>query len=63
MRAAVREHAERGVDIIKIMASGGTLTPGSRQDLAQFPPEVLRAERPDVVLLDLGLPSTPRPQP
>ncbi len=25
------------------MASGGTLTPGSRQDLAQFPPNVLRA--------------------
>jgi imidazolonepropionase-like amidohydrolase len=43
VRAAVREHAERGVDVIKIMASGGTLTPGSRQDLAQFPPEVLRA--------------------
>ena len=43
VRAAVREHAARGVDVIKIMASGGTLTPGSRQDLAQFPPEVLRA--------------------
>jgi imidazolonepropionase-like amidohydrolase len=43
VRAAVREHAERGVDVIKIMASGGTLTPGSRQDLAQFPPSVLRA--------------------
>ena len=43
VRAAVREHAEQGVDIIKIMASGGTLTPGSRPDLAQFPPEVLRA--------------------
>jgi imidazolonepropionase-like amidohydrolase len=38
----VREHAERGVDVIKIMASGGNLTPGTRQDLAQFPPEVLR---------------------
>ena len=43
VRAAVREHAERGADVIKIMASGGNLTPGSRQDLAQFPPEVLRA--------------------
>jgi len=43
VRAAVREHAERGVDVIKIMASGGRLTPGSRQDLAQFPPDVLRA--------------------
>jgi imidazolonepropionase-like amidohydrolase len=43
VRAAVREHAERGVDVIKIMASGGNLTPGTRQDLAQFPPAVLRA--------------------
>ena len=43
VRASVREHADRGVDVIKIMASGGNLTPGSRQDLAQFPPEVLRA--------------------
>jgi imidazolonepropionase-like amidohydrolase len=43
VRAAVREHAERGADVIKIMASGGNLTPGSRQDLAQFPPGVLRA--------------------
>lgn len=43
VRAAVREHATQGVDVIKIMASGGNLTPGSRQDLAQFPPEVLRA--------------------
>ena len=41
VRAAVREHASRGVNVIKIMASGGNLTPGSRQDLAQFPPEVL----------------------
>src|SRR5215813_5291452 len=43
VRAAVREHAERGVDVIKIMASGGNLTPGSHQHLPQFPPEVLRA--------------------
>jgi imidazolonepropionase-like amidohydrolase len=43
VRAAVREHVERGVDVIKIMASGGTLTPGTFQHLAQFTPEVLRA--------------------
>ncbi|HET9970693.1 MAG TPA: amidohydrolase family protein [Streptosporangiaceae bacterium] len=43
VQAAVREHAERGVDVIKIMASGGNLTPGTRQHLAQFPPEVLKA--------------------
>jgi imidazolonepropionase-like amidohydrolase len=42
-RAAVREHVERGVDVIKIMASGGTLTPGTYQHLCQFTPEVLRA--------------------
>ena len=43
VRAAVREHVERGVDVIKIMASGGTLTPGTYQHLPQFTPEVLRA--------------------
>ena len=43
VRVAVREHAAQGVDVIKIMASGGNLTPGSRQDLAQFPSDVLRA--------------------
>jgi imidazolonepropionase-like amidohydrolase len=43
VRAAVREHVERGVDVIKIMASGGTLTPGTCQHLAQFTPELLRA--------------------
>jgi imidazolonepropionase-like amidohydrolase len=43
VRAAVREHVERGVDVIKIMASGGTMTPGTRQECAQFDPGVLRA--------------------
>jgi imidazolonepropionase-like amidohydrolase len=43
VQAAVREHAERGVDVIKIMASGGTLTPGTHQHLPQFTLEVLRA--------------------
>jgi imidazolonepropionase-like amidohydrolase len=43
VRAAVREHVERGVDVIKIMASGGGLTPGTYQHLPQFTPEVLRA--------------------
>ena len=42
-RQAVREHAERGVDVIKIMASGGTLTPGTKQECAQFAPGDLRA--------------------
>jgi imidazolonepropionase-like amidohydrolase len=43
IQAAVRQHAERGVDIIKIMASGGQLTPGTRQELPQFTVEELRA--------------------
>jgi imidazolonepropionase-like amidohydrolase len=56
VQAAVREHAARGVDVIKIMASGGNMTPGSRQDLAQFPPEVLRAAVDEAHRL--GLPVT-----
>jgi imidazolonepropionase-like amidohydrolase len=43
VQAAVHEHAERGVDVIKIMASGGNLTPGTHQHLPQFTPEVLKA--------------------
>lgn len=43
VRRAVREHVERGADVIKIMASGGTLTPGTRQECAQFTPDDLRA--------------------
>lgn len=43
VRAAVRARAERGVDVIKIMASGGNLTRGSRPELAQFGPAELRA--------------------
>ena len=43
VRAAVREHAERGADVIKIMASGGTLTPGTHQHVPQFTLGVLRA--------------------
>ncbi len=43
VRAAVRQHAERGVDVIKIMATGGEMTPGTHQHLAQFSAEELRA--------------------
>jgi imidazolonepropionase-like amidohydrolase len=56
LRAAVRERADRGVDVIKVMASGGTMTPGTRQEDAQFTPDLLR------VVVDeahrLGLPVT-----
>lgn len=43
IRAAVREHAARGVDVIKVMASGGTMTPGTRQEDSQFTVDELRA--------------------
>ena len=43
VRAAVRQRAARGVDVIKVMASGGQLTPGSVPHEAQFTPEELSA--------------------
>ncbi|MEH1128328.1 metal-dependent hydrolase family protein [Micromonospora sp. CPCC 206061] len=43
IRAAVRERAEHGVDVIKIMATGGELTPGSRADTPQYGLDELRA--------------------
>jgi imidazolonepropionase-like amidohydrolase len=43
MRAAVRERVERGVDVVKVMASGGELTPGSIPLEPQFTPAELRA--------------------
>lgn len=43
LRAAVRDRHERDVDIIKVMASGGNMTPGSRPEARQFTAEELRA--------------------
>lgn len=43
VRAAVREHVEHGVGVIKVMASGGLLTPGTREDRAQFTRDELHA--------------------
>ena len=43
IRAAVREHAARGVDVIKVMASGGGMTPGTDVATRQFSPDELRA--------------------
>ena len=43
VRDAVREHAERGVDVIKVMASGGFLTSGTAVDGRQFTPDDLAA--------------------
>jgi imidazolonepropionase-like amidohydrolase len=42
VRAAVRANAERGVDVIKVMASGGELTPGTRSHEAQYRLDELR---------------------
>ena len=39
---AIAEHADRGVDLVKVMASGGYLTPGSDQLGAQFDVAPLR---------------------
>ena len=36
IRAAMAEHVERGVDVVKVMASGGMLTPGTDQLGVQF---------------------------
>ena len=43
LRSAVRERAERGVDVIKVMASGGNMTPGSLAHEPQFSAGSLRA--------------------
>lgn len=42
VRAAVRAHAERGVDVIKVMASGGMLTEGTDISATQFSAGALR---------------------
>lgn len=42
LREAVREHARRGVDVIKVMASGGHLTPGTDMSRAQFSSSEMR---------------------
>ena len=41
-RAVVAEHARRGVDVIKVMASGGFLTPGTDMLGAQYPGDDVR---------------------
>lgn len=43
LRTAVRARAERGVDVIKVMASGGHMTAGSRPEISQYSVTELRA--------------------
>ena len=42
IRRALAEHVERGVDVVKVMASGGMLTPGTDPTGVQFTPDDLR---------------------
>ena len=42
LRAAVRDRAERGADVVKIMASGGLMTAGTDVLACQYRPEQLR---------------------
>lgn len=42
LRAAVHERVDRGVDVIKIMASGGIMTPGTDVTVPQFNDEDLQ---------------------
>lgn len=43
VRAAVRERAERGADLVKVMVTGGDLTPGSDPYSVQYGRDELRA--------------------
>lgn len=42
LRAAVRERVERGVDVVKVMGSGGAFTPGTDVTRCQFTLDELR---------------------
>jgi imidazolonepropionase-like amidohydrolase len=43
IRQAVREHADRGAAVIKVMVTGGRMTPGTAFDACQFSMDELRA--------------------
>jgi imidazolonepropionase-like amidohydrolase len=56
LRRAVRERAERGAGVVKVMASGGVMTPGTDLLACQFTLEELRAVVDEAH--GLGLPVT-----
>jgi len=56
LRLAIKERADRGVDVIKIMSSGGNMTPGSRPEVPQYGLDELRAAVDEAHRL--GLPIT-----
>jgi imidazolonepropionase-like amidohydrolase len=43
IRAAIAAHAAQGVDVVKVLATGGEITPGTRPYLPQFTPAELAA--------------------
>ena len=53
VQTAVRQRAKAGVDLIKVMASGGNMTPGSNFQRAQYSVEELRALVDDAHRLNL----------
>lgn len=55
IQAEVRAHAERGVDVVKIMASGGNLTLGSQPQRSQFGFEELCAASQEAHRLGLPI--------
>jgi imidazolonepropionase-like amidohydrolase len=56
LRQAVRERAERQVDVVKVMISGGNTTPGTDVMACQFTPDELRVAVEEAHAL--GLPVT-----
>jgi imidazolonepropionase-like amidohydrolase len=56
VRQAVREHAERGAAVIKVMVTGGRMTTTTAVDACQFTDEELRAAADEAH--QLGLPIT-----
>ncbi|MDA1010127.1 MAG: amidohydrolase family protein [Chloroflexi bacterium] len=55
VRVAVRERVKAGVDWIKVMASGGNMTPGTNPFAPQFTVEELRAVREEAHRVGLGV--------
>ncbi|GIH29331.1 hypothetical protein Aph01nite_76410 [Acrocarpospora phusangensis] len=55
VREAVRERAARGAHAIKVMVTGGEMTPGSRSHLLQYSPAELRAAAEEAHLHDLPI--------
>jgi imidazolonepropionase-like amidohydrolase len=55
VRRGVREHVKRGADVIKVMATGGHMTPGTNPLAAQFTVTELRAAVEEAHRLDKRL--------